>query len=156
MLACNWCSIFDQKEINLKKKQMKTHVTFTQKIWYVTILVVTVFAFNPMYGQSGSSTSQKGRIIKGMVSNPQGPLEGANVILKGENQGTVTNAKGEFKFPVALETGDVLVISFLGYESIEFKIKADTKFVKAILSDEVIEFMGAVNTNKRYKSKRKN
>ncbi|AXG69640.1 carboxypepD_reg-like domain protein [Kordia sp. SMS9] len=135
---------------------MKKQVTFTQKIWYVTILVLAVFAFNPMYGQSGNSTSQKGRIIKGTVSSPQGPLEGANVILKGENQGAVTNKKGEFTFPVALETGDVLVITYLGYESIEYKIKADTTFVKAVLSDEVIEFMGAVNTNKRYKSKRKN
>ena len=133
---------------------MKTQVTFTQKLWYVTILMVAVFAFNPMYGQSTSS-SQKGKIIKGTVSDLKGPLEGANIILKGENQGTVTNAKGEFKFPVALETGDVLVISFLGYESIEYRIKTDTAFVKAVLSDEVIEFMGAVNTNKRYKSKKR-
>ena len=42
---------------------MKTQVTFTQKLWYVTILMVAVFAFNPMYGQSTSS-SQKGKIIK--------------------------------------------------------------------------------------------
>lgn len=134
---------------------MKAQVTFTKKLWYVTILMVAVFAFNPMYGQSGTTTSQNGRIIKGTVSNPQEPLEGANVILKGANEGAVTNKKGEFTFPVALKTGDILLISYLGYESIEVKIKADTKFIKAILSDEVIEFMGAVNTNKRFKSKRK-
>jgi hypothetical protein len=135
---------------------MKRQVTFTKKIWYVTILMIAVFAFNPMYGQSGkATTSQNGRIIKGTVSNPQEPLEGANVILKGANEGAVTNKKGEFTFPVALKTGDILVVSYLGYESIEVRIKADTKFIKAILSDEVIEFMGAVNTNKRFKSKRK-
>lgn len=133
---------------------MKTQITISKKAWYAALIVMLIFAFNPMYGQN--TNAQKGRIIKGTVSNPQGPLEGVNVILKGENQGTVTNAKGEFTFPVALETGDVLVISFLGYESIEFRIKEDTTFVKAILSDEVIEIMGAVNTNKRYKSKRKN
>ncbi|MEM6718502.1 MAG: carboxypeptidase-like regulatory domain-containing protein [Bacteroidota bacterium] len=131
---------------------MKTQVTFTQKIWYVTILLVAIFAFNPAYGQSTSQT----RTIKGTVSDLKGPLEGANVVLKGENQGTVTNAKGEFTFPVALKTGDVLVISFLGYEMIEYKIRENTNFVKAVLSDEVVEFMGAVNSNKRYKSKRKN
>jgi len=135
---------------------MKKQVTSTQKIWYVAILLMAVFAFNPMYGQSGNTTSQKGRIIKGTVSDLKGPLEGASVVLKNENQGAVTNAKGEFTFPVALETGDVLVISYLGYEAIEYRIKADTNFVKAVLSDEVIEFMGAVNSNKRYKSKRKN
>ncbi|MFK7748221.1 MAG: carboxypeptidase-like regulatory domain-containing protein [Kordia sp.] len=136
---------------------MKTHVTFTQKIWYMTLFMVAVFAFNPMYGQTGkATTSQNGKILKGTVSNPQEPLDGANVILKGSNEGTVTNKKGEFTFPVALKTGDILLISYLGYESIEVKIKADTKFIKAVLSDEVIEFMGAVNTNKRYKSKRKN
>ncbi|MEM6686897.1 MAG: carboxypeptidase-like regulatory domain-containing protein [Bacteroidota bacterium] len=135
---------------------MKKYVTFTQKGWYVAILLMAIFAFNPMYGQSGNTTAQKGRIIKGTVSDLKGPLVGANVILKGENQGAVTNSKGEFTFPVVLETGDVLVISFLGYESIEYKIRENTNFVKAVLSDEVIEFMGAVNTNKRYKSKRKN
>ncbi|WP_298513357.1 carboxypeptidase-like regulatory domain-containing protein [uncultured Kordia sp.] len=134
---------------------MKKQVTFTQKMWYVTILMVAVFAFNPMYGQS-TSAEQKGRIIKGTVSNPQEPLEGANIILKGANEGTVTNKKGEFTFPVALKTGDILMITYLGYESIEVRIKADTSFIKAVLSDEVIEFMGAVNSNKRYKSKRKN
>lgn len=132
---------------------MKTQVTFTSKLWYVTILMMVAFAFNPMYGQS---IAQKQKKIKGVVSNVQGPLEGVNIILKGANEGTVTNEKGEYTFPVALKTGDVLLFSYLGYRSVEFKIKDDTTFIKTILSDEVIEFMGDLNTDERYKSKRKN
>jgi len=130
---------------------MKTQITFTKKAWYVAILMMAVFAFNPMYGQS----TEKGKIIKGKVSNVHGPLEGVNVILKDGKEGTVTNAKGEYKFPVALNTGDVLIFSYLGYRQVEFRIKADTTFIETVLSDEVIEFMGDLNTNKRFKSKRK-
>lgn len=132
---------------------MKTQISFTRKLGYVTILMMVAFAFSPMYGQS---TAQQEKTIKGIVSNVHGPLEGVNIILKGANEGTVSNKKGEYTFPVALKPGDVLLFSYLGYRSVEFKIKPETSFIKTVMSDEVIEFMGDLNTDKRYKSKRKN
>ncbi len=134
---------------------MKAQLKFTQKLWYVTILLFAFFAFNPMYGQS-NTTAQKGKTIKGIISNEKGPILGANVILKDSNMGVVTNEKGEFTFPVALNTGDVLVISFIGYKTQEFKIKESTTFIKLTIYEEVFEFTGAPNSSKRYKSKRGN
>lgn len=139
---------------------MKTQLTVTRKLWYVTMLVFAIFAFNPMYGQSDNTTSattaQNGRTIKGMVSSADGPLLGVNVILKDSKVGTVTDDKGKYTFPKKLKTGDVLLISYLGFKTVEVKIPANTSYIETVLSEEVVEFMGSLNTNKRYKSKRSN
>ncbi|WP_430410182.1 carboxypeptidase-like regulatory domain-containing protein [Kordia sp.] len=134
---------------------MKAQLKLTRKLWYTTLLVFAIFAFNPMFGQS-NATSQKGKTIKGIISNENGPINGANVILKDSATGVVTNEKGEFTFPVALSTGDVLIISYIGYKTREVKIKENTTFIKLTIYEEVFEFTGAPNSNKRYKSKRSN
>lgn len=134
---------------------MKTLSTFTQKgisrtFGYVIILMIATIAFNPVYGQ----TSQNKRTIKGVITNDDGPVESASITLKGSKVGTVSNKKGEFTFPQKLKTGDVLLISYLGYETIQIKIKDNTTFINQMLSEDLIEFVGALNNNKIYKSKR--
>jgi hypothetical protein len=139
---------------------MKTQLIGARKLWFATILMIVATAFNPMYGQSGKATStqvsQSGKIIKGVISDEKGPLENVNVRLKGTNTGTATNAKGEFTFPKSLKTGDILLITYIGYDTTEVRIKANTTLIKLRLSESVIEFLGSVNSNKRYKSKRTN
>jgi hypothetical protein len=117
-------------------------------------MVVSV-SFNSVNAQSEQSQEeQKTKIIKGVVSDLDGPLEGVNVILKGSNQGTVTNSKGEFTFPQPLKTNDVLLFSFIGFETVSVKIKDDTTVIKLTLNEDLVEFIGEVNTNALYKSKR--
>jgi len=126
---------------------------------FVGIMMLTLLAFNPLYGQTKTTATEiasNERTIKGLISNEDGPLEGVNVILKGTRDGTVTNAKGEFTFPTKLKTGDVLVFSYLGYENQEVKIKANTNSIKIVLTDDLIEMIGALDSAKPYKSKRKN
>jgi len=140
---------------------MKTQLTNARKLWFATILMlVACAAFNPMYGQSDKATttevSQSGKIIKGVISDVNGPLKDVNIRKKGTNTGTATNAKGEFTFPKSLKEGDILLITYLGYDTVEMKIKANTTVIKVTLSESVIEFLGSVNSNKRYKSKRSN
>ncbi len=144
---------------------MKTQLKFAQKnaistLGYVTVLMIAALMFNPVYGQSKKTAStevvQNERTIKGMVSNEEGPLESASITLKGSKIGTVSNSKGEFTFPEPLKTGDVLLISYLGYDTIEVKIKDDTTFIRPMLTEDLIEFVGALNTDKPYKSKRSN
>lgn len=140
---------------------MKTQLTFTRKkalsSLYITIVMFVTLMLNPIYGQSKTVSTealQKERTIKGIVSNDVGPLESASIILKGTKIGTVTNSKGEFTFPKPLKTGDVLLINYLGYNTVEVQIKDDTTFIRQMLSEDLIEFVGALNTNKPYKSKR--
>lgn len=51
--------------------------------------------------------------IKGNVSDGSGPIPGANVVIKGTSTGTTSNADGNFE--IAVNSGDVIVVSFLGY-----------------------------------------
>ena len=59
--------------------------------------------------------------VSGTVSGPDGPVPGANVILKGTNNGAATNFDGEFTLSNVPSNG-VLVISFMGYKSKEVSV----------------------------------
>lgn len=48
------------------------------------------------------------------------PIIGGSVLIKGQTMGAVTNLDGEFK--LECKTGDVLVVSYIGYESKEIKV----------------------------------
>ncbi len=142
---------------------MKTQATHTQKTTLKTfgliiILLLAFVASNSVSAQTAkvtsSDVSQEGKTIKGVITNESGPLESASIVLKGSANGTTTDAKGEFTFPKLLKTGDILLITYLGYESQEVKIKDTTSFLKLQLTEELIEFTGALNSNKPYKSKR--
>ena len=93
--------------------------------------------------------------IKGVVSDENGPLDQVAVTLKDTDIRTITDKKGMFTFPKALKENDVLVFSHLGYHPQEVTIKKDAPFVKVQLDSETIEILGALQSNKPYKSKRK-
>lgn len=135
---------------------METQVTTTKRktlglLSMLALFMLTVFSFNPVYGQV---TAQDGRVIKGIISDDQGPVEGATIILKGTRTGVSSNEKGEFTFPKALKNGDILLISYLGYKNQELKIDNSTSYLEILLTEDLIEFTGAPNSNKPYKSKR--
>ena len=143
---------------------MNTQLTLTQKksvkaFSILGIMMLALLAFNPIYAQTNTATTttvaSNERTISGLVSNENGPLEGVNVIQKGTRNGAVTNAKGEFTFPVKLKTGDILVFTYLGYENQNISIKDDTTFIKLVLTEDLVEMIGALDSAKPYKSKRK-
>ena len=144
---------------------MKTQLLVTQNSTLKTfstigILLLAMLFSTTSYSQEKLNTSTEKttseRTIKGLVSDEEKRLEGVNVILKDTKNGTVTNEKGEFTFPKKLKTGDILLFSYLGYETQEIKIKEDTNFITLKLTAELIEMIGALDSNKPYKSKRKN
>jgi iron complex outermembrane receptor protein len=61
----------------------------------------------------------KGRVVDG---NDQSPLAFSSVAVKGSNRGTTTDADGRFTLDV--EDGEVLVISYVGYELREVAVPA--------------------------------
>ncbi|WP_460217784.1 carboxypeptidase-like regulatory domain-containing protein [Psychroserpens sp. MEBiC05023] len=138
---------------------MKTQIKFSLKhISIVAIILMALIAYNPLYAQSNStSTSQSEEItVKGSVNDENGPLLGASITLKNSKVGTVSDENGAFTFPKTLKSGDVLVFSFLGYEMKEVKIKSNTTFLKVILETDLVEILGALESNTPYKSKRSN
>lgn len=140
---------------------MKTLLTITRKISLGFLLtLIATFALCPVQAQTGkvgsNEVAQNERIIKGLISDDSGPLENVNILLKNTKIGTSTDSKGEFTFPISLKTGDVLLISYLGYETQEVTIRDDNNFLRMALTEDLIEFSGALNSNKPYKSKRYN
>lgn len=134
---------------------MKTLLTLTTKKALSTLGIFMIFMIATVQFNQGHAQTDE-RIIKGIISDERGPLESVNIVLKGTKTGTTTNSKGEFTFPKPLKTGDVLLISYLGYETHESTIKDNTTFIKLSLSEDLIEFSGAPNSNKPYKTKRSN
>ncbi|WP_114491541.1 vWA domain-containing protein [Candidatus Ulvibacter alkanivorans] len=65
------------------------------------------------------------KTITGTVSDDNGlPLPGANVIVKNTSKGTQTDFDGNYK--ITASVGQVLVFTYVGFETVEKKIKTNT------------------------------
>lgn len=62
-------------------------------------------------------------------------MVGATIKVKGESEGTVTNVNGEFLLLVNPDA--TLVVSFLGYESVEVPVSGKTDF-KIVLQEDAV------------------
>jgi hypothetical protein len=78
---------------------------------------------------------QTGFVVKGVVKdkNSQESIPGVNVLLKGTEIGTITDADGRFTFPRALNPGNVLIVDFIGYEAQEYVVPQDFKAAEILL-----------------------
>lgn len=96
--------------------------------------------------------------VKGTVFDENNtPLAGASVVLKGTNEGVQTDFEGKFEFTKPLNEGDILVFSYLGYDTKEYKIKAsETNTLDITITFEAsdIELMGEVVVDQSYTSKK--
>jgi|GEM_PF-6584671 len=86
------------------------------------------------------------RTVSGMVDTLDGPLMGAAVVLKGTDIGVATDQEGKFVFPQPLDQDDVLVISYLGYETFEQTISANTSYIRPFMEDIAVVIVGAART----------
>lgn len=85
----------------------------------------------------GKFANATGYTFTGVVKDEYNePLPGINVILKGSATGIVTDINGWFSFPHELNEGDVLVLSFIGLETLEYtvpkKVEKDVEFKMAL------------------------
>lgn len=80
------------------------------------------------------TASSQVRTVSGTVfSEDTTPLPGVNVIVKGTTTGTQTDANGDYALEASAE--DVLVFSFIGYESQEIRVGASTSLDVTMLQD---------------------
>lgn len=73
------------------------------------------------------------------------PLPGVNVVLKGSTEGASTDFDGKFIFPRALDVNDVLVFSYIGYESKEYTVvQSETDAINITVNFDLydVELMG--------------
>ncbi|SKC84020.1 SusC/RagA family TonB-linked outer membrane protein [Ohtaekwangia koreensis] len=89
--------------------------------------------------------------ISGIVSDStNAPLPGVNVLVKGTNIGTVTNANGTYILTTdqVLDNNSVLVFSFIGFKTQEVALNDNTKIDvqlredKALLNEVIVTALG--------------
>jgi hypothetical protein len=66
----------------------------------------------PRYDLTNNNLSNT---VSGIVSDSEGPLPGANVVIRGTSIGTVTDVNGRYSLAIPARGGE-LVFSFVGYE----------------------------------------
>ena len=83
--------------------------------------------------------------IKGKVTSKGdgGALPGASVLIKGTSRGSTTNADGEFTITAASDA--VLVVSFIGFKSLEVPVGAKTS-IDISLEEDATQFNEVVVT----------
>ncbi len=78
--------------------------------------------------------SAQSTLVSGKVSDADGPLPGANVVIKGTSNGTQTDFNGNFEIQVS--RGDVLVFSYIGYKTHSVTIEDPSKFLTVVLEED--------------------
>ena len=99
----------------LKRLQSVSMVLFLGTLFSGTISTATAS------GANSFATTQQAGICKGLVKDATGEsVIGASVVEKGTTNGTITDFDGNFSLD-GIKKGDVIVISYVGYQTQEIK-----------------------------------
>ena len=98
-------------------------------------LILTLAVFSTAILQAQNA------VIKGTVSDNVGTLSGVTVIIKGNTTGTLTDIDGNFQ--ISAKPNDILLFSYLGYQTqevpinnrtiIKIKLQEDTTALKEVI-----------------------
>lgn len=109
-------------------KDMKRNATFKVLLMFIVGLFLSVNTFAQQI------------VVKGIVKDTTGePIIGANVIVKGTTNGTITDFDSNFLLNA--NKGDIIIISFIGYRSQEAQAAASMNIIlkdDTELLDEVV------------------
>ena len=90
------------------------------------LLVATLFCFGFISAQQS---------VSGTVSDSNGPLPGANVLVKGTSNGTTTNFDGEYTLN-NVPSGAVLIYGYLGFQEQEVAVNNRSTINITLIEDE--------------------
>lgn len=88
-------------------------------------LLMSAFSVNAVFAAPESDSNimvvQQGKTLTGTVKDEFGPVAGANIVVKGTTNGTMTDMNGHFSIS-NVPAGAVLQISFIGYLTEEIQV----------------------------------
>lgn len=113
---------------NERKQLAKLALIIPLALWNDATALAANFSENMGGGITNTQiTQQTTKTIKGTVTDKTGePVIGANIVVKGTTNGTITDIDGNYTLKNVSE-GDVLVISYIGYLNQEVTIKGQSK-----------------------------
>ena len=132
--------VYDKSEINLKKKiSLNTKSSelddILQALFTNTDIVYAKEGNNIVLMKKNSVQEQKQvtRKITGTVLDAKGePVIGANVLVKGTTNGTITDMDGKFMLNVS---NGILEVSFIGYQTQQIQIGRKSSFSITLKED---------------------
>lgn len=104
----------------------------------LTVLLTLATMSSSMFAQNAGFT------VKGTVSDKNGPIPGAGVVLKNTRIGTLTDADGAYQLTIPGSREGVLEFSFLGYVTQEIKVTEAEPVVNVILQEEAVALESVV------------
>lgn len=116
---------------------MKTQ--FLTNTGYGIVLLLSSLTITPIYAVSKDNLfnlDYQKRTISGTVSDSSGVLIGAIVHIKGSDVATTTDSNG--KYSLNASSGDILVITYIGYKTKEIVVTASLVYNISLLQDEDI------------------
>ena len=117
----------------------------TQKGKYVLVASIlgmaTVSSFATSTGTVGTAlaVTQQTAKIKGTILDAKNgePIIGANVLVKGTTNGTITDFDGNYELEAPV--GSTLTVSFIGYKTIEVKATAEKQTIRLTEDTETLD-----------------
>ena len=127
-LGTNYFRLGHQFNHSLTKtrfKMMKRTATKRMGIFKYLLLIPVIIATLGIF--TGSKVQDQDSTVKGKVilADTGEPANGASVIIKGTTTGTITDSEGRFE--LECEKDDHLIISYVGYTTLELKASWITK-----------------------------
>lgn len=108
-------------------------------------LIISILLTGITWPAWAQGLSVSGKVVD---ANDLNPLPGVNIAIKGTTVGTVTDTNGSFNLPASAES--VLVVSFIGYKTVEIPVAGRTNIEIALepeitaLDEVVVVGYGAV------------
>lgn len=102
---------------------MKNHLIKKSGLFFVSMIACLVFCTVAFAQKESESHKVKGRVI----AENKDLIKGASILIKGTTSGTATDLEGNFKLTVPSKN-DVLVVSFIGYQTEEVAIDGKSNF----------------------------
>jgi iron complex outermembrane receptor protein len=97
-----------------------------KKLFFILTLIFTV-----------GITAQEIKVTGVVTDNSKGPLAGASILVKGTQNGTSADFDG--KFTINAKAGDVLLFSYIGFETQSIKVTGSTVNITLKASGETLE-----------------
>ena len=110
----------------IKKVRVSNHSSFKM----LSMLLSSLFLFAIM-----SVSAQK--TITGSVSDSNGPLPGASVVVQGTNSGTTSDFDGNFS--ISVDDGAILLVSYVGYQTQSITVGNQSTIDVVLSSDGSLE-----------------
>ena len=99
------------------------------------LLLFSTLAIVPLQASTVDEISQpqERQSVSGVVSDDMGTLPGVSVVVKGTGTGAATDIDG--KYTLNVETGAILVFSFVGYKTKEIAVGNQT-IIDVLMSED--------------------